>query len=39
MIKRFIFKVMIYVVMFGIPLALVSFLTVGVVWMVRELFK
>lgn len=39
MIKRFILKLIIYFVMFGLPLALVSFLVMGVVWMARDLFS
>ena len=39
MIKKFIFMVLIYFLMFGIPFALVSFLVMGVVWMARDLFS
>jgi len=39
MIKNFFFKVIIYALALGIPLALLSFLVLGVIWLGKQVFS
>jgi len=38
MIKSFFFKSIMYLVLLGLPLSLIAFLVLGVVWLWRQLF-
>ena len=37
-IKAFIFKSVMYLVMLGLPISLVVFLVLGIVWLAKQLF-
>jgi TM2 domain-containing membrane protein YozV len=38
-IKGFVFKALMYLILFGLPLSIIAFLVAGVVWVIREMFK
>ena len=38
-IKGFVFKALMYLILFGLPFSIIAFLIAGVVWIIRDIFK